>query len=237
MLLIRSLIFNAVFFATITAALFLGMPLVFFDKKYIFAFWKRLSLILNFITEKIGGISFTVDNEQNLLQEPAIYAMRHESTWETLILIHKFKDPIFILKKELLRIPLFGTLSRKAETIAIDRNHGIKALMYAARRVEKFIKNGRQIVIFPEGTRSLPGQYVPLKRGVAMFYEKSNCPVVPVIHNAGTFWPRRGFIKKPGIINVNFLTPIAAGLSRDEFMDKLNDAFRREIERVKHLEG
>jgi 1-acyl-sn-glycerol-3-phosphate acyltransferase len=225
------------FFTTITGALFLGMPLVFFDEKYVFAFWKYLSRTLNFITEKIGGISFTIDNEQNLLQGPAIYALRHESTWETLILIHKFKDPVFVLKKELLSIPLFGALSRKAEAIAIDRNQGIKALMYAVRRVEKSIKNGHHVVIFPEGTRSFPGEYVPLKRGIAMFYERSNCPVVPVVHNAGTFWPRRGFIKKPGRVSVNFLPPIAAGLSKDEFMDKLNDAFRQEIERMKFLEG
>ncbi|MDR1375413.1 MAG: 1-acyl-sn-glycerol-3-phosphate acyltransferase [Holosporaceae bacterium] len=237
MLLIRSLIFNIAFFTTIAVALFLGMPLVFFDKKYVFIFWKHLSRILNFITEKIGGINFSIANEENLLQEPAIYALRHESTWETLILIHKFKDPIFILKEELLRIPLFGTLSRKAETIAVDRNHGMKALIYAARRVERSIKEGHHVVIFPEGTRSSPGEYVSLKRGIAMFYERSNCSVVPVVHNAGTFWPRRGFIKRPGKIIVSFLPPIAAGLSRDEFMDKLNEAFRQEIEKMKFLEG
>ncbi|MDR1561361.1 MAG: 1-acyl-sn-glycerol-3-phosphate acyltransferase [Holosporaceae bacterium] len=237
MLVIRSIIFNIIFFTVLTLALFFGIPLRFFEKKYTYIFWKYLSLVLDFITSKIGGISFIVENEENLLNEPAIYAIRHESAWETLILIHKFEEPIFILKKELLNVPLFGTLARKAETIEIDRENGVETLVNAVHKVEKLISEGHPIIIFPEGTRASPGKYIPIKRGIALFYKKTNCPVVPVIHNSGTFWPRHGFIKKPGKIRVKFLSPIAPGLSPNVFISKLNDMFGSEIEKMRSIEG
>jgi 1-acyl-sn-glycerol-3-phosphate acyltransferase len=203
------------------------------ESKYVFMFWHYLSLALGFITAKISGIKFVVENENNILKEPAIYAIRHESTWETLMLISKFHEPIFILKKELLNIPLFGVLSQKAGTIAIDRDHGTRSLIGVLEKVEKAIRNGHPVIIFPEGTRMQHGVYVQLKRGISLFYKKANCSVVPVIHNAGRFWPRRGFIKKPGMITVKFLDPIAPGLSKDEFMDKLNQTFSVEIGKLK----
>jgi 1-acyl-sn-glycerol-3-phosphate acyltransferase len=193
-----------------------------------------LSRILGFITAKIGGIRFVIENEHNIINEPAIYAIRHESTWETLMLIYKFKNPIFVLKQELLNVPLFGTLSKKTGTIAIDRSNGTRSLIGVLGKVEDSIANGHTVVIFPEGTRMSYGKFVPLKRGIALFYKKANCPVIPVIHNSGCFWPRRGFIKKPGVITVKFLDPIAPGLSKDEFMDRLNNIFDTEI---KKLEG
>jgi 1-acyl-sn-glycerol-3-phosphate acyltransferase len=215
--------------------LLLGYPLRFLnDQKYVFIFWRCLSIIIGFISDKIGGIKYVVEGENNLLKEPAIYAIRHESTWETLVLISKFKEPIFVLKEELLKIPLFGILSKKAGTIAVDRDNGTKSLMKALGKVEAAIASGHPVIIFPEGTRMAHGEYVPLKRGIALFYSKANCQVVPVIHNSGRFWPRRGFIKKPGVITVKFLDPIAPGLSKNEFMDKLNGAFSSEL---KKLEG
>ncbi|MDR0968657.1 MAG: 1-acyl-sn-glycerol-3-phosphate acyltransferase, partial [Holosporaceae bacterium] len=131
-------------------------------------------------------------------------------------------------------IPLFGKLAKKVGTIAVDRENGAKSLMNAVGKVEKAIANGHPVIIFPEGTRAAYGVFSPLKRGISLFYKKAGCPVVPVVHNAGRFWPRRGFIKKPGTIVVKFLDPIATGLSKDEFMDKLNATFCSEI---KKLEG
>ncbi|MDR0580536.1 MAG: 1-acyl-sn-glycerol-3-phosphate acyltransferase [Holosporaceae bacterium] len=211
----------------------MGYPLVFFNKqRYIFGFWRYLSAILNAVTAKIGGINYIIENEENILQEPAIYAIRHESVWETLILIHKFKEPIFVLKEELLNIPLFGALSRKAGTISIDRNKGVESLKNAISQVTKAVEQGHPVIIFPEGTRMAYGEYAPLKRGIALFYKKTNCRVVPVIHNAGSLWPRRKFIKKQGTIMVKFLNPIVSGLSDNEFMDRLNNVFSSEIKKL-----
>ncbi|MDR2107350.1 MAG: 1-acyl-sn-glycerol-3-phosphate acyltransferase [Holosporaceae bacterium] len=233
---IRSLFFNVVFFTTIAAALILGIPLMLVEnRRRVFAFWHYLSVVLGFITEKIGGIKYVIENKKNILKEPAIYAIRHESVWETLVLINKFKYPIFILKKELIRIPLFGTMSLRAGTIVIDRKNGIKSLAEAAKKVDCAIKEGCSVIIFPEGTRMASGVFSPLKRGVALFYKNVACPVVPVVHNSGKFWPRRGFIKKPGTITLTFRDPISPGLSTDEFMDRLNEIFADEVERLKFL--
>jgi 1-acyl-sn-glycerol-3-phosphate acyltransferase len=185
-----------------------------------------------FIAEKVGGISYEVEREENILEEPAIYAVRHESIWETLVLIQKFFEPIFVLKEELLKIPFFGALSSAAGTIAIDRNNGARSLMDMVGKVELAIRSGHAVVIFPEGTRMASGETISLKRGIALFYSRCNCPVVPVIHNSGRFWPRRGFLKKPGTISVKFLDPILPGLSKDEFMDKLNRIFYSEVKKM-----
>jgi 1-acyl-sn-glycerol-3-phosphate acyltransferase len=208
------------------------MPLIFFDKKYTFMFWNKFSATLDFIIRHVGGIEYTLENPHNILKEPAIYAVRHESTWETLVLIHYFYQPIFVLKKELLDIPLFGPLSRKADTIDVDRESGAKSLINASRRVEQSLAEGHPVIIFPEGTRVSPGVHVEIKRGIALFYKRSNCPVVPVVHNAGKFWHRRGFIKYPGNITLKFLDPIPPGLPQDEFMEKLNSVFHSEIEKL-----
>jgi 1-acyl-sn-glycerol-3-phosphate acyltransferase len=213
--------------------LLLAFPVVFFDEKYSFAFWKIFSRIVDFISRKVAGIGYVTENEPPELSKPVIYAVRHESVWETLVLIHKFNHPIMVLKKELLDIPFFGSLARKAGTIDVDRKNGAKTLIDAARRVEKAIANGHPIIIFPEGTRVPTGEHAQIKRGIAFFYKTNNCPVIPVIHNSGKFWPRRGFVKKPGSITVKFLDPIRPGLTPDEFVDKLNQAFYSEIERLK----
>ncbi|MDR2645730.1 MAG: 1-acyl-sn-glycerol-3-phosphate acyltransferase [Holosporaceae bacterium] len=189
-------------------------------------------MILNVVTTKIGGINYIVENEENILREPAIYAIRHESVWETLVLIYKFKEPIFVLKEELLNIPLFGALSRKAGTISIDRNKGAESLKNAISQVTEAVVRGHPVIIFPEGTRMAYGEYAPLKRGIALFYKKTNCRVVPVIHNAGNFWPRRKFVKKQGTIVVKFLNPIIPGLTDNEFMNRLNNVFSSEIKKL-----
>jgi 1-acyl-sn-glycerol-3-phosphate acyltransferase len=237
MLIIRSFLFNIILFSVISIALIIGYPLIFLkDTKYVFGFWYYLSLIIEFITSKIAGINYITEHEDNILKEPAIYAIRHESTWETLVLIHKFKKPIFVLKEELLDIPLFGSMAKKAGTIAIDRNNGTKTLINIIGKIEQSISNGHPIIIFPEGTRMPYGEVAQLKRGIALFYKKTNCPIVPVIHNSGLFWPRRNFVKKPGTITLKFLDPIMPGLSSDEFMDKLNDVFSTEIRKLETLD-
>jgi 1-acyl-sn-glycerol-3-phosphate acyltransferase len=218
-----------------TISLALGYPLIFFDRKYAFLFWRYLSILLGYIIAKVGRITYVIENEENILKEPAIYAIRHESTWETLVLIQKFKNPIFVLKEELLKIPLFGAMSKKVGTVAVDRSNGAKSLMNVVREVENSIKNGHPVVIFPEGTRMAYGEYAPLKKGISLFYKKADCPVIPVVHNSGRFWPRRGFVKKPGVIVVKFLDPIPPGLSKDEFMDRLNHVFSMEIEKLKAM--
>lgn len=234
MMLFRSIIFNCVFFATTSLALIFCYPMSFCGTKYSFIFWKYLSMMLNFITINIVGIRYIIENPHNLMNEPAIYAIRHESAWETLILIHLFREPVLILKKELMDIPFFGAMARATGAISIDRSNGVKSLINVAKEAKR-LSQKHPIIIFPEGTRVATGQHVDIKRGISLIYEKTNCPVIPVIHNAGQFWPSRGFFKKPGKIILKFADPIMPGLSRDEFMIHLNGVFYNEVEKLKSL--
>ena len=202
--------------------------------KYIFGFWHYLSKFLSFLSSHLIGISYHIENQENIPEGAAIFAMRHESVWETLVLIHKFKKPIFVLKKELLDIPFFGYLAKKSGSIPVDRAHGMKSLMEASRKVEQAIAEGHHVIIFPEGTRVANGSHVELKRGISFFYRRSQCPVIPVVHNSGKFWPRRSFLKKSGDISVIVCDPIQPGLSADDFMEKLNSVFYNEVEKLKH---
>lgn len=229
---VRSLIFNVIFFLTMFVFLFAGTLLLPFDSKYTFMFWYYLSTTLDFLTQTIMGITYEIDNKNGKINSPAIYAVRHESTWETLVFIRHFYQPIFMLKKELTRIPMFGSLSRKAGAIVVDRDNGARALMESVKAVSAAISAGHSVVMFPEGTRVKTGEHAEIKRGIALFYKRSNCPVIPVVHNSGSFWARRGFVKHPGKITVKFLDPIGPGLSQEEFMEKLSNAFYSGIEEL-----
>jgi 1-acyl-sn-glycerol-3-phosphate acyltransferase len=239
MIFLRSLLFNAIFFLVFGLLLLLGQPLLlpYFDERAVYRFWYWASKIVDLMARKIAGISYSIENAENILNTPAIYAMRHESTWETLVLINIFQKPVFVLKKELWDVPLFGGLSKKSNAIAVDRDNGVHALISAVKNVQEAIANEHPVIIFPEGTRIATGEHVEIKRGIWLFYKKANCPVVPVVHDSGKCWPRRGFLKKPGMVTLKFLDAIAPGLSQDEFMDKLNKVFYEEVENLKSKGG
>jgi 1-acyl-sn-glycerol-3-phosphate acyltransferase len=129
--------------------------------------------------------------------------------------------PAFVLKRELLSIPLFGWYLRKVGMIAVDRAAGASALRNMARQASEAFAEGRSILIFPEGTRVPPGESRPYHPGVAALYTQLKVPVVPVALNSGLFWGRRSFVKRPGTVTVQFLPPIPPGLDRKAFMREL----------------
>jgi 1-acyl-sn-glycerol-3-phosphate acyltransferase len=154
----------------------------------------------------------------------ALYAVKHQSTWETVALPLMLSDPVYVLKRELISVPLFGWYMKRTGAIPVDRAGGAKALraMTAAARAAVAAKH--PIIIFPEGTRTAPGERRPYHPGVAALYAQLGLPVVPVAHNAGLFWSRRGFLKRPGTITIEFLAPIEPGLPRRLFMERLENA-------------
>lgn len=230
----RSVAFNILFFSTVISFMLFGVFLIPANQRIIYRFWYYLSLSIDFLAQKIMGITYTVKGLDNKLDIPVIYAVRHESAWETLVPVHFFQEPIFLIKKELAEIPIFGILAKKAGAIPIDREEGVKTLMDALKSVQEKIAGGHPIIMFPEGTRVHPGEHVELKRGIALFYSRAKCPVVPVVHNSGTCWSRRSFLKKSGNITIKFLPPIEPGLSKEEFIKQLNEAFHEGIEELKH---
>lgn len=174
-----------------------------------------------FLLRVCCGVSHRELGLENLPEGPAIIAAKHQSTWETLFLTRRLGDPAFVLKRELLSIPLFGWFMRKTGMIAVDRSGKATALKKMVKDAGAAFAQGRKIIIFPEGTRVAPGQHRPYQPGIAALYGQLSVPVVPVALNSGLFWGRRAWVKKPGQIQVQYLPPIPPGLDRRAFMAEL----------------
>jgi len=175
---------------------------------------------------KICGITYRVEGLHNLPSAPFIIASRHQSAFETLAYSLIFKMPAFVLKQELLKLPLIGFYLRKVGMIAIDRKAGVKSLEQIISQGRACINEGRNIIIFPEGTRTKPDERRKLNRGVYALWKDLKIPVVPVSLNSGHFWAKNGISKKAGEIVLSFHTMIPSNtdLSADEFMAKLEEA-------------
>lgn len=169
----------------------------------------------------VAGLGWELRGRENLPQGPFILASKHQSAFETFVFHLILGDPAYILKRELLWIPFFGWYLWKAGVVAIDRSAGTKALKAMVKGAEQAAAEGRPVVIFPEGTRAAPGTKLPYHTGVAMLYGALKLPVVPIALNSGLFWRKRGFAKKPGILTLEALPAIAAGMDRKAFMAEL----------------
>jgi len=152
-------------------------------------------------------------------ESAVLVASKHMSMWDTLALYLTLNQPAIVLKRELLRIPFYGWFLAKAAAIAIDRSAGASALRKMSEAARAVLAQGRPILIFPEGTRKKPGAAPDYKPGVAGLYSQLGVDCVPVTLNSGVYWT--GFLKRPGIIVLEFLEPIPPGMKRDAFMTLL----------------
>lgn len=172
------------------------------------------------------GISWQVSGSEHLpASGPALIASMHQSAFDTLIWELLVSNFAFVLKRELTRIPLFGPLLRTTGMIAVDRSAGAAAIRDLLRGGDRAMAEGRQIVIFPEGTRVAPGEHAALHPGVAALATRTRLPIIPVATDSGRCWGRRAFRKRPGVIHVAIQPPIEAGLPRDVLMARLAAAF------------
>jgi 1-acyl-sn-glycerol-3-phosphate acyltransferase len=169
----------------------------------------------------IAGLDYEIRGREHVTTGGAIYAIKHLSMWETMAVQVLLRDPAQILKRELTWVPFYGWYALKSRQIVVDREAGAKALRGMLKTAQERINEGRPIVIFPEGTRKPIGAAPDYKPGVAALYQTLDVPCIPVAHNSGLFWLRRGIIRKPGRIIVEFLAPIAPGLGRRAFMAEL----------------
>lgn len=208
MLFLRSLIYflimvsSAILFAPIAL---LTYPFPFATRYRIISQWARFNL---WSLGLICKLYFEVEGRENITTDSAIIFCKHQSTWETFALQMIFPPQVWVLKRELLRVPFFGWGLAMLEPVAIDRASGRKALKQLTEQGIARLKHGRWVVIFPEGTRMPKGQRRRFGFGGGMLAQKSGYPVSPVAHNAGDFWPRRSFIKHPGTIRVAIGTAI-----------------------------
>ena len=223
MLIIRSLAFNVAFYASLIIQMIIWTPYYFLAPRsrawFVPKFWARSSLWLQ---EKIAGTKSEITGMENLPDGSCIVAPKHQSFWDTIAFLPHIPDALFILKRELTWIPLFGWYVLKMRMIPVDRGSRSKALkaVIAATRQE-LARNKRQLIIYPEGTRRAPGDVPNYKYGIVELYAQLGVPVVPVAHVAGLYWPRRKFLRYPGTIKARFLPPIPPGLDKDEFMRRL----------------
>ncbi|MBI37069.1 MAG: 1-acyl-sn-glycerol-3-phosphate acyltransferase [Alphaproteobacteria bacterium] len=177
-----------------------------------------------FLLRSIVGIKHKVIGSHLVPNGPVIFAVKHQSEWDTLAVNLLIKDPAIILKKELLNIPLFGWYLKRSGHIAIDRKGGSKTLKSMLLQSSVSIKAARSIVIFPEGTRTQPGQKGVYHPGIIALYEKEGLAVVPIALNSGLFWSRNPFTKYRGTITFQFLPAISPGLDRREFIENLESS-------------
>ena len=161
--------------------------------------WSRLVMAP---ARAILGIRWRVEGREHLPGGPAVILSKHQSAWETMAFQLIFPPQVHVLKRELLWIPFFGWGLALMSPIAIDRARGVAALRQIARRGRKRLAQGFWVVVFPEGTRVPPGERRPYQLGGAWLAADSGAPVVPVAHNAGLFWPRNAFVKRPGTVTV-----------------------------------
>ena len=214
-------------YALVTLACF---PLSAQNRYRVTSSWTRLML---FLLRAICGIQYRVQGAENIPKQPSIVLSKHQSAWETLAFQKIFPPQVWVLKKELLRIPFFGWGLAMTSPIAIDRSSGKAALEQVVEQGRDRLKQGFWVVIFPEGTRIAPGEKGRYRIGGAWLATHTNVQVVPVAHNAGELWGKNSFIKRPGTITVSIGVPIdPAGMEANELNVKVENWIEAEVKRI-----
>ena len=202
MALVRSILFNLVMWLSVLiyAPLMLPTALLPFPARYrLIRQWARFQV---FLLKTLCGLDYRVEGREHLPENAAVIMSKHQSAWETIAFQEIFPQQTWVLKRELMWIPLFGWALALLRPIAIDRNAGRRAIEQVIEQGRDRLKSGIWVVVFPEGTRVAPGTRRRYGIGGAVLAAETGYPVVPVAHNAGSFWPRRGFLKSPGTVRV-----------------------------------
>jgi 1-acyl-sn-glycerol-3-phosphate acyltransferase len=229
---VRSVLFNALFYLNTLFCLILGIPtflLPYRSTVWVAKTWGRINLVL---LRVVAGIGCEIRGREKIPPGALIVASKHQSAWETFALLPLFKDPTFILKRELQLIPVFGWLTIKGRMVPVDRKKGSQALVAMTERARIELNEGRQLIIFPEGTRRPAGAEPRYKYGVAHLFAAAGVPCLPVALNSGLFWPRRSILRKSGTVVVEILDPIAPGLDKDEFFALLQETIETATARL-----
>ncbi len=228
MIFFRSLLFKVIFsivfvILSLVALVFLLLPRRFsiqYGWLWMGSFFRTLKYTV--------GLECVREGLENLPQGPYIMACKHQSLLETFMFPYHFAHPLVIMKKSLTRIPFWGWILARYDVIAIDRDKPKQAIKMILEKAEKADLSKRPLVIFPEGSRSMPGDKLPYQAGIAVIYDKLKVPVVPIAVNTGSFWSKGAFKYYPGKAVLRFLPPIEPGLSKQEFMKTLETIIETE---------
>lgn len=221
MLALRSLVFSILFYGWFAAsAVFAALVSVAAPRRLpaFAAFWSRVWLGMY---RRICGVAYEVRGREHIPRGGCVIAMKHQSVWDTCAMFAIFERPVYVLKSELMVIPFFGWALARLGCIPVKRGSGKSALDAMMQGTRRALDQGKQVVIFPEGTRTRPGQPADYKTGISHLYAALKVPCVPAGLNSGVLWPRRSFLRPPGVITVEVLPMIPAGLDRREMFDRL----------------
>jgi 1-acyl-sn-glycerol-3-phosphate acyltransferase len=231
---LRSLIYNVLFYLLLVCWLIAAVPTFLMPRAGIMKIarlWARSSI---WLLRVVCNVKVEYRGLEKIPKGPLLVASKHQSMWETFALLQFFDQPLYILKRELTLIPFFGWYLIKAGMVAVDRRAGGRALLKMVRQASEAVRRGRQLIIFPEGTRRPVGAPPQYKPGVSQLYASCRVDCLPVALNSGLFWPRRTFMRYPGTLVVEFLDPVPPGLARDEFLTRISavieDATARLVE-------
>ena len=234
MVFLRSLLFNLFLYVGIAVVFIIALPTLLLPPKFTLLFGKFLGHYVIFILRFFLNTKVEIKGINNIPKLSKYFiASAHQSMFETFALQAVFDYPVFILKKELLKIPLFGLYLKKIKSIEIVRETTTKDNLNFFDNVAAIIKNeSRPLLIFPQGTRIKMDERVSFKKGVGRIYESLNISCIPVALNSGKVWPKKGMLKYPGKITISLLEPIKPGLNRDEFIKKIENEIYEEIKNI-----
>ncbi len=217
----RSLLFNIAFYLNLLLHILVAIPTFVLPQPIMVQISRSWGATSLWLLRTICGIKVEWHGREKIPPGPLLVAAKHQSAWETFALLPLFPSPTAIVKRELLRIPLFGWCMWKCGMIGIDRSSGREALAGMVERTRAALALGRQVIIFPEGTRRAPGAAPDYKLGIVQLYAALDAPCLPVALNSGLFWPRRRFVRYPGTVRVEILDPLPPHLPKREFFARL----------------
>ena len=230
---IRNLIFTIFFFTGIVTISIIFLPALILPQTFVLFGGKLMGYWAKFCLNFFLSTKIIVKGKENISNDKFFIAASHQSMFETFYLQTIFNSPIFILKKELLYIPIFGWYLKKIGSISIKRNKISKDNLGFFSDISKIINNSnRPLIIFPQGTRVLPHERPPFKKGVARIYDELKIICQPVTINSGYVWPKKGPKNTHKTITISILEPIIPGMSKDEFLEKLEHAIYSELDLI-----
>ena len=224
MIILRSILFNLWLWLSMPVFAIGLSPALLMPHRFAMAVIKLWARFVLFGLRWIAGVKVVVTGLEHRPSGPALVAAKHQGMLDVVAPFTFMDDPCFVLKKELMPLPFFGWFAWKTRMIAVDRAAHSKALKDMVRQARARLADGRQIMIFPEGTRTLPGQADDYKPGVAAIYRDLDAPCHLLATDSGRCWPAKGFIYRPGVVTFAFLPPLPAGLKRAEVMTRMEAA-------------